>query len=97
MAAAITAILAPGKPLTSATWSGSVVTLTTTAPHGYGTGEPYDGITEVWWESLEAVQAGLGAPGSLEAQQRLIKDESKFIDFARSCVFMTEEHMIFGD
>ena len=27
--------------------------------------EPYDGITEVWWESLEAVHAGLGAPGSL--------------------------------
>jgi hypothetical protein len=39
----------------------------------------------------------MGAPGSLEAQQRLMEDESKFIDFARSCVFMTEEHMIFGD
>ena len=50
----------------------------------------------MWWESLEGVQAG-GAPGSLEAQQRLMEDESKFIDFARSCVFMTEEHVIFGD
>jgi len=27
---------------------------------------------------VQAVQAGLVAPGSLEAQQRLIKDESKF-------------------
>ncbi len=62
-----------------------------------GSAEPYEGITEVWWESLEALQAGLGAPESLEAQQRLIEDESKFIDFARSCVFMTEEHVIFGD
>jgi heme-degrading monooxygenase HmoA len=62
-----------------------------------GSAEPYDGITEVWWESLEAVRAGMGAPGSLEAQQRLMEDESKFIDFARSCVFMTEEHVIFGD
>lgn len=62
-----------------------------------GSAEPYDGITEVWWESLEAVQAGMGAPGSLEAQQRLMEDESKFIDFARSCVFMTEEGVIFGD
>ena len=62
-----------------------------------GSVEPYEGITEVWWESLEALQAGLGAPESLEAQQRLIEDESKFIDFARSCVFMTEEHVLFGD
>ena len=62
-----------------------------------GSAEPYDGITEVWWESLEAVQAGMGAPEGLEAQQRLVEDESKFIDFARSCVFMTEEHVVFGD
>jgi uncharacterized protein (TIGR02118 family) len=62
-----------------------------------GSAEPYEGITEVSWESLEALQAGMGAPESLEAQQRLIEDESKFIDFARSCVFMTEEHVIFGD
>jgi uncharacterized protein (TIGR02118 family) len=62
-----------------------------------GSAEPYDGITEVWWESPEAIQAGLVAPGSLEAQQRLMEDESKFIDFAHSCAFMTEEHVIFGD
>jgi uncharacterized protein (TIGR02118 family) len=62
-----------------------------------GSAEPYEGITEVWWESLEALRAGLGAPESLEAQRRLIEDESKFIDFARSCVFITEEHVIFGD
>jgi uncharacterized protein (TIGR02118 family) len=62
-----------------------------------GSTEPYDGITEVWWESLEALQAGLGRPEALEAQQRLVEDESTFIDFARSCVFMTEEHVIFGD
>jgi hypothetical protein len=51
----------------------------------------------VWRQSLEALQAGLGAPESLEAQQRLVEDESKFIDFARSRVFMTEEHVILGD
>jgi uncharacterized protein (TIGR02118 family) len=62
-----------------------------------GSAEPYEGITEVWWESLEALQAGMGTPESLEAQQRLIEDESKFIDFAGSCVFVTEERVIFGD
>jgi hypothetical protein len=65
--------------------------------HSRGSAEPYDGITEVWWESLEALQAAMGASESLEAQRCLIEDESKFIDFARSCLFMTEEHAIFGD
>ena len=62
-----------------------------------GFAEPYEGITEVWWESLEALQAGLGAPDGLDARQRLIEHESRFIGFARSCVFVTEEHVIFGD
>src|SRR5690348_7003075 len=63
---------------------------------GRGALEPYDGITEVWWESMEAIGAALQTPEAQQAQQRLVEDESKFIDFSRSCVFMTEEHEIFG-
>jgi uncharacterized protein (TIGR02118 family) len=62
-----------------------------------GCEEPYDGITEVWWESLADLEASLQAPASQDAQRRLLEDESTFIDFARSRVFMTEEHVIFGD
>ena len=58
-----------------------------------GAKPPYDGITEVWFDSLEA----LGASGEegLAAARRLYEDEAEFIDFAHSAVFLTEEHEIF--
>ncbi len=56
---------------------------------------PYDGITEVWWDSADALRAALGTPEGLKAMQELLEDESTFIDFARSRVFLTEEHAIF--
>jgi uncharacterized protein (TIGR02118 family) len=59
-----------------------------------GSAEPYDGITEVWWESLVALEASMQTPESQDAQRRLLEDESAFIDVARSAVFMTEEHAI---
>ena len=61
-----------------------------------GSDEPYDGITEVWWESLADLQASMQSAESQDAQRRLLEDESTFIDFARSSVFMTEEHLIFN-
>ena len=56
---------------------------------------PYDGITEVWWKNEAALERGMASPAGLEAQSKLIKDESQFIDFSRSRIFMTEEHKIF--
>jgi uncharacterized protein (TIGR02118 family) len=61
---------------------------------GRGCEEPYDGITEVWWESLAGLEASMQTAESQEAQQRLLEDEATFIDFSRSRVFMTEEHVI---
>ena len=55
----------------------------------------YDGVTEIWWESVDALQAALADPAAADALQLLIDDESTFIDFARSCVFITEEHEVF--
>ena len=60
-----------------------------------GLAEPYDGITEVWWESHEELERGLSSVAGIEAQKKLIEDESRFIDFSRSRVFMTEEQEIF--
>jgi uncharacterized protein (TIGR02118 family) len=62
-----------------------------------GAEDPYDGITEVWWESLADLQSALETTQGQEAQGRLMQDEATFIDFARSRVFLTEEHVIFGD
>jgi len=53
----------------------------------------YDGITEVWFESLEAL--GAGGEESLAAARALYEDEAEFIDFAGSAVFLTVEHEIF--
>lgn len=59
-----------------------------------GTMEPYDGITEVWFDSLESMGGGSGE-AARAAGQRLLEDEGEFIDFAHSSVFVTEEKEIF--
>ena len=56
---------------------------------------PYDGVTEVWWETMVALENGMSSPQGIEAQTKLIEDEARFIDFNQSRVFMTEEHLIF--
>lgn len=60
-----------------------------------GHAEPFDGITELWWRTAQDMQKGMMTPEGQAAQAALMKDESKFIDFSRSCLFMTEEHEIF--
>jgi len=55
----------------------------------------YDGVTEVWWETMNALEQGMSSPRGVEAQTKLIEDEKRFINFSRSRVFMTEEHHIF--
>ena len=60
-----------------------------------GLAAPYDGITEVWWDDLESLEAGMASEEAKAAHQALKDDEAKFIDFGNSRVFMTEEHLIF--
>ena len=55
----------------------------------------YDGITEFWWDDAAAVNEVMASPEGEKAMQMLIEDESKFIDFSQSRVFMTTEHVIF--
>jgi uncharacterized protein (TIGR02118 family) len=62
---------------------------------GRGLAEPYDGITEVWWASAEALASAMATPEGSEAAGRLLKDESRFIDFSSSRLFLTREHEIF--
>jgi hypothetical protein len=60
-----------------------------------GLEEPYDGVTEIWWESVDVLREAIGSPDGARAMQQLLEDESTFIDFARSRCFITEEHSIF--
>ena len=55
----------------------------------------YDGITEVWWNTIEDLVEGMSTPAGKDAHRRLLEDEKDFIDFENSYVFITEEHLIF--
>ncbi len=59
-------------------------------------GKAYDGITEVWWGSVEDLVAGMNTPEGQAAHKRLLEDEREFIDLANSFIFLTEEHLIFN-
>lgn len=56
---------------------------------------PHDGITEVWWESEAAMHEGLASEAGQAAARALLEDEKRFIDFARSTIFLSREHAIF--
>jgi uncharacterized protein (TIGR02118 family) len=59
-----------------------------------GTAEAHDGVAEIWWDSLEAFVAASTTEEGQRANEILIADEAKFIDFDRSSLFLTEEHPI---
>lgn len=52
--------------------------------------EPYIGHAELWFDSKEM---GIATPERQLAGERAIEDESKFIDFARSSMWMAKEHV----
>jgi hypothetical protein len=60
-----------------------------------GMGDSYDGITEIWWDRLEDLAPLLNTDEGRKINQTLIEDEGKFVDLARSFIFLTEEHTIF--
>jgi uncharacterized protein (TIGR02118 family) len=60
-----------------------------------GISDMYDGITEVWWESPEALAASLQTAEGQEANRILSEDEARFVDCANSAIFFTTEHTIF--
>jgi hypothetical protein len=55
----------------------------------------FDGVMEGWWESEEQAVAALTTPEGQQAMSDLLDDEGVFIDFARSPIFMTREHVIY--
>lgn len=55
----------------------------------------YDGVAELWWDSLEDLQ-GPQTAERVAAAQELLDDERKFIDLPRSPLFLGYEKTIVG-
>jgi uncharacterized protein (TIGR02118 family) len=60
---------------------------------GRGTAPAYDGLAEVWWESLDALVVASTTEEGQRVNATLAEDEARFIDFGRSSFFLTEEHV----
>ena len=58
------------------------------------TAGPYDGVAELWWESLDDLGAAMATAEGQAAGAKLLEDEARFIDFATASIFLTEEHEI---
>jgi uncharacterized protein (TIGR02118 family) len=58
--------------------------------------QPYDGVAELWWDSLEDLAAAISSPEAQRAAQELLDDERRFIDLARSAIWVAEEHQVIG-
>jgi uncharacterized protein (TIGR02118 family) len=61
---------------------------------GRGSDEPFDGVAELWWESRADFEAAVGSEQGSGASRILFEDERRFIDHARSPLFITEEHAV---
>src|SRR3954468_14171743 len=54
--------------------------------------EPFDGVVELWFDSIDDVGATFTEPDARRAIAALVADEPHFIDLANSPIFVTEEH-----
>ena len=62
-----------------------------------GLASAYDGITECWWESEEDLISATKTEDGKRVFQLMLDDESDFIDFNQSRVFITRENLIFDE
>ena len=60
-----------------------------------GWAEPADSLTEVWWESKEAMEVAMGSPQGQAASALLQADEQEFCDSKKLSAFLSVEHVIF--
>ena len=54
----------------------------------------YDGVAELWWDDADALVAATATPEGRAAGEALLDDEQKFIDLARSPLFVAVERPI---
>jgi uncharacterized protein (TIGR02118 family) len=56
----------------------------------------YDGVAQVWFDSLDAVIENGARPEARAAGRLLLEDERRFIDFSKSPLWWGEEKVIVG-
>jgi len=56
----------------------------------------FDGVAELWFDSLEAMAANGARPQAQAAAARLLEDERRFIDLPKSPLWFSQEHVIVG-
>jgi uncharacterized protein (TIGR02118 family) len=61
---------------------------------GRGAPEDFDGVAELWFDSLDALAAAGATPEGRAAGKRLVEDERRFIDLARSPLWLAQEHEV---
>jgi uncharacterized protein (TIGR02118 family) len=54
----------------------------------------YDGVAELWWDSLDDLLFAVTSEAGQVAGQALLEDERRFIDLARSPLWFGEEHVV---
>jgi uncharacterized protein (TIGR02118 family) len=54
----------------------------------------YDGVAELWWDSVEDILAAYSTPEGLAAGAELLEDEKRFIDLPRSAIWLGEENVV---
>lgn len=54
-------------------------------------GLDFDGVAELWWDSLDSLLAAVSTEAAQVASRELLEDEARFIDLANSPVFFSEE------
>jgi len=64
------------------------------APRGAPAG--YDGIAELWWDSEEDIAAATATDDGRKAGLELLEDERRFIDLARSPLWIARENVVVG-
>jgi uncharacterized protein (TIGR02118 family) len=58
--------------------------------------QEFDGVAELWFDSLEAMAANGARPQAQAAAALLLEDERRFIDLPKSPLWFSQEHVIIG-
>ena len=56
--------------------------------------EPFDGIAELWVESIEALERDWSTEKAKEYLEIFFKDEQNFIDWTRSTILVSKENVV---
>lgn len=67
------------------------------ALRGRGDGEAYDGVAELWWDSIEDALSASATEEGRAAARALYQDEKQFIDLAKSRIFYSTEHVVISE